>query len=197
MRSPVVHILEADTDIDYQGVRRLLDASALSPSPGEAHGILCGLVCGGDPQAARTWLDQLLPEADAESGDVLAAEARSGLTRLARRTLEEFHGPGLGFTLLMPDESEPLAERATALYDWVRGFLFGLGVLGIGEAELSEQAREIFHDFSELTRLDLGALGEGEANEEALTEIAEFVWVAAMLIYHERAPNPQGPGGRP
>lgn len=181
---------EADTDIDYEGVRRLLSASDLCPSPGEAHGILCGLVCGGDPKATRTWLDQVLPVSGPQAGDPSTAEARAELTRLAQRTLEEIEGPGLGLSLLMPEESGPLVERATALYDWVRGFLFALGVLGIGEDQLSEQTREIFHDFSDLTRLDLGALEEGEENEAALTEVAEFVWVAAMLLYHERVLYP-------
>jgi uncharacterized protein YgfB (UPF0149 family) len=185
---------EASTDIDYEGVRSLLEASDLSPSPSEAHGILCGLICGGDPQPAATWLDQLLPSAaDAEAADLLAAEARSGLAGLAERTLGEFQGPGLGFSLLLPDESVPLVERATAVYDWVRGFLFALGVLGVGEQDLSEQTREVFHDFSELTRLDLGALDEGEDNEAALTELSEFVWVAAMLLYQERILDPMEP----
>ncbi len=184
---------EAPTDIDYEGVRSLLEASDLSPSPGEAHGILCGLICAGDPHPADTWLDQLLPAAHAEAADLLAAEARAGLAALAERTLAEIQGPGLGFTLLLPDESGPLVERATAVYDWVRGFLFALGVLGVGERELSEQSWEVFRDFSELTRLDLGALDEGEDNEAALTELSEFVWVAAMLLYHERVLEPAEP----
>lgn len=75
----------------------------------------------------------------------------------------------------------------------MRGFLFALGVLGVGEQDLSEQTREVFHDFSELTRLDLGALDEGEDNEAALTELSEFVWVAAMLLYQERVLDPMKP----
>lgn len=177
---------EADTDIDYEEVRRLLVDSELSPSPGEAHGILCGLICGGDPQPSRTWLDQVLPDSGPLAGGPSTGQARAELAQLAEQTLEEIEGPGLGLTLLVPDDSGPLAERARALYDWIRGFLFALGILGIGEAELSEQTREIFHDFSDLTRLDLEALEEGEENEAALTEVTEFVWVAAMLLYHER-----------
>lgn len=132
----------------------------------------------------------MLPSSGAQPADLLVSEARSGLSGLAEWTLEEIQGPELQLSLLLPAESTPLRERATALYDWVRGFLFALGVLGIGEHELSDQTREIFHDFSDLTRLDLASLEESEDNEAALTEVAEFVWVAARLIHHERVLDP-------
>ncbi len=186
---------EAATDIDYDRIGQLLTASALSPTPGEAHGILCGLICGGSPDPGRVWLDQLLPvpdpnqeqDQDGPARDLLETEARSGLGELACHTLEQIQGPRIGFDLLLPEDSRPLAERATALYDWVRGFLFALGVLGLSERDLSAQTREVFRDFVELTRMDLDELDEGEENEKALTEIAELVWVAAMLVYEERA----------
>jgi uncharacterized protein YgfB (UPF0149 family) len=187
---------EAVTDIDYEEVRRLIEASDLSPSPSEAQGILCGLICGGDPRAAETWLDQLLAPKGTRAVDLLAVEGRDSLIRLAEQTFEEIQGPDLGFTLLLPDESGPLVERATAVYDWVRGFLFGLGILGFDERGLSEQAREIFRDFADLTYLDLSALDEGEENEAALTEITEFVRIAAMLLYQERVLDPVEPRGR-
>lgn len=183
-------------DIDYEEVRRLIEASDLSPSPSEAQGILCGLICGGDPRAAETWLGQLLPPGGYQAADLLAEEGRARLIRLAEQTLEEIKGPDLGFSLLLPDESGPLAERATAVYDWVRGFLFALGILGFEEQGLSEQTREIVRDFSDLTHLDLSALDEGEENEAALTEITEFVRIAAMLLYQERVLDPIDPTGR-
>ena len=185
---------EAATDIEYDRIGQLLTASALSPTPGEAHGILCGLICAGDPDPGRTWLDQMLPASDSDPAldddrppaDLPVAQARLGLESLARHTLEQIRGPGIGFDLLLPDDSRSLAERATALYDWVRGFLFALGLLRLSERDLSEQSREIFRDFADLTRLDTDDLDEGEDNENALAELTEFVWVAAMLLYEER-----------
>jgi uncharacterized protein YgfB (UPF0149 family) len=179
------------TDIDYPTTARLIGDSGLSVSASEAHGILVGLICGGDPDPRSTWLELLqLPPAAAQ-GDVLARERQQGLDALANETLDQIHGAGVGLSLLLPDEEQPLLERATALYDWVRGFLFSLGVLGISERDLSEQTREIFRDFTDLTRLDLEALDEGEGNEEALNEIIEFVWVAAMLVFEERVASPR------
>lgn len=131
-----------------------------------------------------------MPVSEGAGGDLLAAEAREGLARLADWTLGEIQGPAMGFTVLLPDDTVALEERATALYDWVRGFLFALGLLGIEEADLSRQAREVLNDFTQLTHLDLDALDDAEENEAALTEIIEFVRVAAMLLYQERVMDP-------
>jgi uncharacterized protein YgfB (UPF0149 family) len=179
------------TDIDYPTTARLVADSRLSVSASEAHGILCGLICGGDPDPRPTWLDLLQLPPPAAEGDVLARERQQGLDALAHETLEQIHGAGVGLSLLLPDEDQPLRERATGVYDWVRGFLFSLGVLGISERDLSEQTREIFGDFTDLTRMDLDALDEGEGDEEALSEIIEFVWVAAMLVFEERVSAPR------
>lgn len=190
--------MEIATNIDYVQIGHLLESSALSPSAAEAHGILCGLICGGDADPASTWLGQILPAASAdgiESG-VLEEEARDGLQALADHTLEEIHGAGVGFSLLLPDDSCPLPERAFAVYDWVRGFLFALGLIGVSESDLSDQTRELLRDFTDITRMDLDDLDEGEDNENALTEIVEFLWVAAMLLYEERVVAPHERSGQ-
>jgi uncharacterized protein YgfB (UPF0149 family) len=168
---------------DYSRISDYLAHSELQPTPAEAHGMLCGLICGGAPEPGATWIGELL--GPAESADLSAQEARGDLRALAERTREEIDGPGLGFTPLLPAEDLPLPERALGLYDWTRGFLYGLAVAGVREADLSEQTREVFADFTGITRMDLDELSEGEDNEEALTELTEFVWVAAMLVYEE------------
>ncbi|WP_295404862.1 UPF0149 family protein [uncultured Thiocystis sp.] len=179
---------EVSTDIDYDRIGRLLEVSPLNPSPGEAHGILCGLLCGGDPDPLDAWFLQLLPAAEpTEPADPLLAGVREGLSDLATATQIGIRDPDLGFRPLLPDDDRPLAERATALYDWVRGFLFAFGVLGVAERDLSAQTREILRDFADLTRMDLDDLDDAEENEEALAEVTEFIRVAAMLIHDERA----------
>lgn len=193
-RSTAPAASEAATDIDYDRIGQRLRTSALSPTPAEAHGLLCGLVCAGAPDPGSAWLDQIFaagepaPDEPAEetSAEPSAPEARAGLEALARHTLEQIQGPGIGLDLLLPDDSRPLAERATALYDWVRGFLFAFGLLKVSERDLSGQTREIYRDFVELTRRDTDSLDEGEENENALAELIEMVWVAAMLFYEER-----------
>ena len=178
---------EAATDIEYDRIGQLLESSALSPTPGEAHGILCGLICGGSPDPVRAWLEQVLPSPDPDASDPLGGEVREGLDNFARQALDRIRSQEMGIDPLLPEDLRPLVERATALYDWVRGFLYALGVLGISERDLSEQGREAMRDFADLTRLDLDALDEGEDNENALAELVEFVRVAALLIEGDRA----------
>ena len=83
---------------------RILADSPLCPSPSEAHGMLCGLVCGGASNPEDAWLAQLLPEA--ESGDLLQAEARAALSGITRQTLDELAGSELRLGLLLPDDSQ-------------------------------------------------------------------------------------------
>jgi uncharacterized protein YgfB (UPF0149 family) len=170
---------------------RLALLSELAPTVSEAHGMLCGLLCAHAPDAEHVWVEELLRGSDPQ--DLNAAELGDELRRLGEGTREEIEGPGLGFSPLLPPEDRPLRERAVGLYDWSRGFLYGLGLAGVDASQLSEQTREALDDLADVTRLDLDSLDEGEDNEEALVELVEFVWVAAMLIYEECTPDASEP----
>lgn len=153
--------------------------------------MLCGLVCAGMPAPEQHWLQELL--AGADPGDPLYREAALTLHSLAELTREQLEGPHAGIRPLLPNEAAPLRERALELYDWTRGFLFGVGLAGLDATELSEQASEVLDDFAAITRLDLDALEEGEENEQSLAELVEFVWVAAMLVFEECGRREDGP----
>jgi uncharacterized protein YgfB (UPF0149 family) len=169
---------------DHGQLAERLAASPLSPTAAEAHGILCGLICAGSAPAGAVWVRELFPGSGREGPP--DAETRAALQALAEHTRDEIEGPRLGFTPLLPEGCRSLPERATGLYDWARGFFYGLGVAGLRREDLSEQGREAFADLEAITRMDLDALEEGEENEAALAELQEFVWVAAMLIFEER-----------
>jgi uncharacterized protein YgfB (UPF0149 family) len=141
-------------------------------------------MCGGDADPEATWLQQLRPAS--EAGDLQIDEGREALSELARLTREELEAPEFGLALLLPEDTRPLAERATALYDWVRGFLYAWGTLDLSGAQPSAETNEILSDFTDVTRMDLDRLDDSEQNEEALTEVSEFIRIAAMTIYQER-----------
>jgi uncharacterized protein len=141
-------------------------------------------MCGGAADPESTWLHQLLPAP--EAGDLQIDEGREALSELARLTREELEASEFGLTLFVPDDTRPLAERAMALYDWVRGFLYAWGTLDLSGAQPSAETNEILSDFTDVTRMDLDRLDDSEQNEEALTEVSEFIRVAAMTIYQER-----------
>ncbi|MBK1693498.1 hypothetical protein CKO09_01920 [Chromatium weissei] len=164
----------------------MLALSPLDPSPSEAQGMLCGLMCGGAPDPLTTWLTQLLPANTTTATPI--AHYHAALFPLAQTLRDALTDTELRFELGLPNDDHSLQERATALYDWVRGFLFAVGILGVAERDLPEQMREILRDFTELTRIDLDALDDDEENELALADVIEFVRVAALLIYDECAP---------
>lgn len=176
--------METTTDPNHDLFHEVLARSSLDPSPSEAQGMLCGLLCGGAADPLAAWLTQLLP------AEIPFARYQAALQPLVHSLHHALTDPELGFELGLPDDNRPLRERATALYDWVRGFLFAVGVLGVTERDLPEQMREILHDFTEFTRIDFDQLDDDEENEQALADVIEFVRVAALLIHDECAPRP-------
>lgn len=151
--------------------------------------MLCGVLCGDVADPVGLWIEQLLPSAEeAESPD---PEDRAALRDVGETIEKQVRGPDLTFDLPMPQERAPLVERVTAVYDWVRGFLYAMGVLGISERDLGGEAQEAYRDFAELTKMDLESIEDGEENEQALMEITEFVRVAAMTIYEACAKIPK------
>ena len=130
----------------------------------------------------------LTGQGDASAAADGAAEARrAALDQVAAWTQATIIPPSASFDLLLPGEDRPLHERANGVLDWVRGLLFGLVLGGLERDRLQGQAREAFDDLVELTRLDLESVAEEDADEQALTEIVEFLRVAAMLIREELA----------
>jgi yecA family protein len=178
----------APTADDYDTLNRLLDASALSPSPAEAQGVYCGLLAADADKPEERWLSELLAGVH-DSADT--ATCRDLLRDLATHTRSTVEGAPMGFALLLPGEDRSLRERAIAAHGWCRGFLFGLGLCGVDAAALSPESREAFDDMLELTRMDLDDLADDESNEQALAEIVEFLRVAAMLVYEDRAAREQ------
>ncbi len=125
----------------------------------------------------------------AESLQQAVAECRARLQDLAARTRARINGPELGFELFLPADDRPLRERAVGVHEWTRGFLFGLGLAGVDAQRLAPQTREAFDDLLEVTRMDLNDLDDDEANEQALSDVSEFVRVAALLLYEDDMPT--------
>jgi uncharacterized protein YgfB (UPF0149 family) len=142
------------------------------------------LLCGGSPQPEALWLEEVI--ADQDPGDPLVQECVRVLRGLAADTRERIGGPGMGFAPLLPDDEEPLAARAAALRDWAQGFLYGLGLTGTAPSDLSPESAEALDDLAEIARLDAATASGSEQEEAAYAELAEFVWVAGMLIYEDR-----------
>jgi uncharacterized protein YgfB (UPF0149 family) len=169
------------------------DADAQTPE----HRLLAELFPAVDagPAANAAAAVEPAPERPADAAPAAAPDAsqvercRTLLAELAAQARAQAEGAGMELQLLLPAEERPLRERAIAVHGWTRGFLFGLGLSGIDAGSLSAPAREAFDDLLEITRMDLDDLDDEQANEEALTEIVEFIRVAAQLMIEEQTPG--------
>jgi len=167
----------------YQRLERELARADLEVGCAEAHGLLCGLLCAHHRDPQQRWLDELL-EQTAEA-DLLVTACRRALEQLYRETQSEFDDPGLGFRPLLPNDDQPLQQRAKALVDWCQGFLYGIGLCGLEQNSLSADTREALADFTQIARMDTQRLEGSQQDQEAFWEVSEFIWVAAMMLFHE------------
>jgi uncharacterized protein len=157
----------------------------------EAHGSLWGMLCAGSDEGAG-WIEDTLE--GVEPGDALAQESRALLGALREESLRQAASPGFEFQPLLPEDSEPLAQRAEALGSWCRGFLYGFGRSVPSHADTAPEAvREILGDLVEISRVAF-EVGEGtEEDEAAYTELVEYLRVAVLTIREELGPEQKPP----
>lgn len=170
-----------------------LESLGLLQNASEIHGVICGMLCAGTSQVHVDWIEGLFGDLPAD--DLLVQEARQMLGQLYQASRQQLSDPGLGFTLLLPDDNAALLERVQSLVNWVEGYLYGLGMGGASLAQLAGDAKEALHDISAFTQLDLDDLQEGESDESAYMELQEFLRVSTLLIREELASAQEGVDG--
>ncbi len=170
----------------YTELAAALDRLGSPEEASEFHGTLCGALCVQDIGE----LDPLkLIDADIDDYQPDAA-AESLLTRLGTKTLEALTSSDLGFAPLLPGDELPLEARVQALALWCQGFLYGLSSRRkIDLAKCSEELREIVNDLSQFTQAGLEAGDNEELEENAYTELVEYIRVGAQLVFLELNPN--------
>lgn len=166
---------------DYERLEKDLARGGLEQSAAEVHGLLCGFLVSMRPDRGR-WLAELAPEGFAAE-DADARHCRDQLHRLYDAARASLDAPDLSFEPLLPDEGEALQDRAEALRGWCVGFLDGLGLSGgAPDGAFSRDAREALRDLSAIGRLAADAVEEDETEDQALTDLVEFIKVSVLLI---------------
>ncbi|RAX01486.1 MULTISPECIES: YecA/YgfB family protein [unclassified Photorhabdus] len=163
---------------DYQSFDEILHQQSVALTAAEMHGLISGLLCGGNRDSS--W--QVLVHDLANDGLAFSHPLAQQLRELREITFESLDDSNFAFGLLLPDEEDNVYERADALAGWVNHFLLGLGVAQPKFADKKE-INEIIGDLH-----NIGLLGyeEGDDQEElaqALEEVLEYVRVAAQLCY--------------
>lgn len=180
--------------VDYESMGQCLADAGVDLGASGAHGLLCGLICAGErdiqQQLSGEWFST-------RSGDDHAVhECQQAIDKLVREVYSSVEGVNFGFPLLLPDDNEQLQQRAAAVRDWCDGFLYGVGLVKLGKDGLSSQAQEALNDIAEISRMDVDGIVGGEEEDAALTEVIEFVWVAAMLVHDEMVSAEPGRDGQ-
>ncbi len=172
--------------VDYEYMGQCLTDVGVDVGASGAHGLLCGLICGGETTPQQRLLAEWFSSEPADDPAVTAC--KDAVDELVRAVNASVDGADFGFPLLLPDEDAPLTQRAVAVRDWCEGFLYGVGLVGsAGEAGLPAQSKETLQDLAEVSRMDVDGITGDEEDEVALTEVTEFIWVAAMLVHDAMA----------
>jgi len=173
------------TDIlfSYDKITQVLQHCKAQLSASEAHGILVGLHCVSSPlqNSHEERLGVVLKELDCCEGEW---QCKDILKRLQVTTLEQLEGMSFSFMPLLPNENSSLSEQVDALGAWCRGFLYGLGLGGLNEADLSAPlALEALQDLNHIAYGELdSASSEDNDALAAWMEVLEYVRVAVQTI---------------
>ena len=177
------------TPIDHNEVDAALRGAGSSWSAAQAHGLLCSRLAVLGVEGGPDWFNLILQANDAANmprGDDLAL-----LDALYSNTYRQLSDRQSEFDPLLPGDSENASVIASALAEWCEGFLHGLVSDVKGESLKKKLAAEplsdIIKDMLEMTRAAADDDDDDEENEAALTELTEYLRVAAQLVYEELA----------
>ena len=174
--------------LDFASLQRVLtDGKALTDAA-EAHGTLTGALCAAESYPMDQWLGEIFADGRA------AAETTAQLQMVFDGTRAALEAGDMQFVALLPDDDQPIKERAAALGVWCQGFLYGLGTSPIRDADdLPGNIGEIVRDLAAITQVDVDA-DDSEANNEAsYMELVEFVRIGVQLLFDELTPYRQLP----
>ncbi len=176
--------------LDHEYMGQCLADVGVDVGASGGHGLLCGLICAGEMDIHRRLHSEWY--SSRPEGDYAVEECQRVVDELVHGVRSSLDGMDFEFPLLLPSEDTPLQERASAVRDWCEGFLYGVGLADIeSEEEMSDQVREALNDLAEISRMDVGSIIGDEDEEVALTEVAEFVRISAMLVHDELSESGQ------
>lgn len=155
---------------------------------GQTHGLLCSRLSVAGADGAQRWFEQVLSETD--PNNALRAECETMLDALCASTWRQLVERQSEFELLLPDDDDSTASRAEAMGQWCEGFLHGLvsekHSESLKQRLAADPLADIIKDMLQITRA-MSDDDDAQEEENAYTELVEYLRVAAQLTYEELA----------
>jgi yecA family protein len=180
------------SSIKFTDAAQALQGARSTVAAAEAHGCLCGALCAVADYPPARWFDELFDETTTQVSDAEFAPAKELLQSLHQQTSQAMRSDQMAFSLLLPDDDEPLARRADALAQWCQGFLYGFGSASGGQPRvLSDDVQEVLRDLAQIARASAGDEEPTEEDEEDYAEIVEYIRAGVQLVHDELRPTLQ------
>lgn len=164
----------------YKDLNQLLNQQGVSLTPAEMHGLISGMLCGGNSDSS--W--QSLIHDLTNEGLAFGHELAEALRKMHATTSDSLEDDGFLFQLYLPDGDDfSVFDRADALAGWVNHYLLGLGVSQPKLDKVTGEAGEAIDDLRNIAQLGYDEDEDQEELEMSLEEIIEYVRVAALLCH--------------
>lgn len=174
-------------EVSYTALESTLHKLGAQLSAAETHGLLTGMLSlaklsKNNPSKKGSWQTALLENLDCSPPN----KSQWGvLDATSNQILAEFDENNEVFKLLLPNDRAPLSERIDALGYWCRGYLSGLGLVGVTEADLQNTViKELIQDLSQIAHVSVETDAD-EEDEHNYMELVEYVRVAVHNIQLE------------
>ncbi|MEC5320493.1 YecA family protein [Brenneria populi subsp. brevivirga] len=168
----------------YEAIDQLLRQQQVALTAAEMHGLISGMLCGGNhDESWKTLIFELTNE-----GLAFPQTLSQPLQHLYQTTRETLEDEGFMFQLFLPDDSDEsvtVFDRADALSGWVNHFLLGLGVVQPRLSKAQGELKEAIDDLRNIAQLGYDEDEDQEELEQSLEEVIEYVRISAILCHNE------------
>ncbi|RWR01698.1 hypothetical protein ED28_11760 [[Pantoea] beijingensis] len=165
---------------DYNTLASALTQQGTGMTPAEMHGLISGILCGGNQD--RSW--QTLVHDLTNEGLAFSQALSQPLQQLHQSLSDTLEDEGFLFQLYLPEDDDiTVFDRADALAGWVNHFLLGLGVTQPKLDKITGETGEAIDDLRTIAQLGYDEDEDQEELEQSLEEIIEYVRVAALLCH--------------
>lgn len=164
----------------YDALASALTQQGVGMTPAEMHGLISGILCGGNRD--NSW--QTLVHDLTNEGMAFSQTLAQPLQQLHQGIGDTLEDEGFLFQLYLPDDDDiTVFDRADALAGWVNHFLLGLGVSQPKLDKVKGETGEAIDDLRTIAQLGYDEDEDQEELEQSLEEVIEYVRVAALLCH--------------